>query len=282
VLHGILGVVGLVHNLSAIDDLWRLVIQTIERSAGHRRLRQAPHGLTTLLLRPWQSKASANPTPSALQTDKALAPRASDANLPEQTFDATTGIMRTLCTTLTFAVLAGSASVLSAAEISGKVKLNGTPPPEASMKMTDPICGKERGNEMISSRHYIVGADKGLGNVLVYIKEGAAPKAPTGEAPVLDQIKCEYSPYVMAVQTGQKFKVRNSDPTLHNVNAQPKINKGFNGKGLRQTRGFRAVQVRCASVDVRLHGRDRSPLLCRHGQGRELQDHRRAGRQVRG
>jgi hypothetical protein len=136
--------------------------------------------------------------------------------------------MRTLWTSLTLAVLAGSTSVLSAAEISGKVKLNGTPPPEASMKMTDPVCGKERGTDTISSRHYLVAADKGLGNVLVYIKEGAAPKPPTGEAPVLDQVKCEYSPYVMAVQTGQKFKVRNSDPTLHNVNAQPKINKGFN------------------------------------------------------
>jgi hypothetical protein len=131
-------------------------------------------------------------------------------------------------TWLTMGVLAVSLEAVSAAEITGKVKLNGTPPPEASMKMTDPICSKERGTETVSSRHYVVGADKGLGNVFVYIKEGAAPKAPSGETPVLDQVKCEYSPYIMGVQTGQKFKIRNSDPTLHNVNAQPKINKGFN------------------------------------------------------
>ena len=136
--------------------------------------------------------------------------------------------MRTQSTCLTVAVLVGSLSALSAAEISGKVKLNGTPPPEASMKMTDPVCSKERGAETISSRHYVVGADKGLANVLVYIKEGAAPKPATGEAALLDQTKCEYQPYVMGLQAGQKLKIRNSDPTLHNVNAQPKINKGFN------------------------------------------------------
>ena len=129
---------------------------------------------------------------------------------------------------LVVAVLVGSLSDLSAAEISGKVKLNGTPPPEATMKMTDPVCSKERGNEIISSRHYVVGADKGLANVLVYIKEGAAPKAAPGEAALLDQTKCEYQPYVMGMQAGQKLKIRNSDATLHNVNAQPKINKGFN------------------------------------------------------
>jgi hypothetical protein len=129
---------------------------------------------------------------------------------------------------LTVALLAGSVSSLAAADISGKVKLNGTPPSEASMKMTDPVCSKERGNEMIFSRHYIVGADKGLGNVFVYIKEGAAPKAPVGDGPVLDQVKCEYTPYVMGVQAGQKLKIKNSDPTLHNVNCQPKLNKPFN------------------------------------------------------
>jgi plastocyanin len=136
--------------------------------------------------------------------------------------------MRTQSTCLAVALLAGSLSTLAAAEISGKVKLNGTPPPEASMKMTDPVCSKERASDTVSSRHYVVGADKGLANVLVYIKEGAAPKAAPAEAVLLDQTKCEYQPYVMGMQAGQKIKVRNSDPTLHNVNAQPKINKGFN------------------------------------------------------
>ena len=158
-----------------------------------------------------------------------------------------TKTMRIQWTTLTLAALAGSLTVLSAGEISGKVKLNGTPPLEASMKMTDPICGKVRGSETVSSRHYVVGADQGLGNVFVYIKEGAAPKPPSGQTPVLDQIKCEYSPYVMGVQTGQKFKILNSDPTLHNVHAMPKINKEFNVgqpvKGMVTERSFDKPEV---------------------------------------
>jgi hypothetical protein len=44
----------------------------------------------------------------------------------------------------------------------------------------------------------------------------------------LDQKGCEYVPYIVGLQTGQKLLVRNSDPVLHNVHATPKINKQFN------------------------------------------------------
>jgi hypothetical protein len=37
-----------------------------------------------------------------------------------------------------------------------------------------------------------------------------------------------YDPYVLGVVTGQKFKIKNSDPELHNVHATPKVNKEFN------------------------------------------------------
>jgi plastocyanin len=128
----------------------------------------------------------------------------------------------------TVAALLSAIGTLPAADLAGKVKLNGTPPAEGSMKMTDPVCGKQRGTEMISTRHYVVGADKGLGNVFVWVKEGAAAKAPEGEGKTLDQLNCEYSPYVMGVQTGQKFKILNSDPTMHNVHIFPKLNKEIN------------------------------------------------------
>ena len=38
---------------------------------------------------------------------------------------------------------------------------------------------------------------------------------------VLDQKGCEYVPSILAVQTGQKILVRNSDPVLHNVHDVP-------------------------------------------------------------
>jgi plastocyanin len=136
--------------------------------------------------------------------------------------------MKTNTKVFTLVLLASSVQFLSAAEISGKVKLNGTPPPEATLKMTDAVCGKQRGNEMISSRHYVVGADKGLANVFVWVKNGAAPKPPAGEGPTLDQTSCEYQPYVFGVQVGQTYKIKNSDPTLHNIHSTPKFNKPFN------------------------------------------------------
>ena len=116
---------------------------------------------------------------------------------------------------------------LDAAEITGKVKLTGTPPPEKPIPL-DANCTKVQ-PKAITTRHYIVGQDSGLGNVFVWIKEGVSKKYdPPATAAVLDQTGCEYMPYMQGVQTGQKFKILNSDPFLHNVNCQPANNKGFN------------------------------------------------------
>jgi len=128
--------------------------------------------------------------------------------------------------------LIGSASLASAADITGKVVLKGTPPPEIKIDMAsspDKVCGAAH-SEPVTTRHYLVGKDGGLANVLVYVKSGLESKtfpAPTSE-PVLDQIGCLYEPYVMGVMVNQKFKIKNSDPTMHNVHATPKVNTEFN------------------------------------------------------
>lgn len=121
---------------------------------------------------------------------------------------------------------AGALTNATAAELSGKVTLKGTPPAEIPIQM-DAACGKLQ-TKAPTTRHYIVGDDGGLGNVFVYIKEGAKPAPARGETPLLDQVDCMYQPYMMGVHTGQKFKIKNSDPTLHNVHAVPQINKEFN------------------------------------------------------
>jgi hypothetical protein len=132
---------------------------------------------------------------------------------------------------LSVAALAGS--VASAAEISGKIKLTGTPPPEKQIT-PDAMCGKLAGGAL-ATRHYITGADKGLANVFVYVKEGAkASPAPTERGATLDQKGCEYQPYVMGVQAGQHFDVKNSDTLLHNVHALPKPGSGNKEKNVGQ------------------------------------------------
>ena len=131
--------------------------------------------------------------------------------------------MKTYLPCITLAAVLGSLHLAGAADITGKVTLKGTPKPEIPIQL-DATCGKLQPTP-VTTRHYVVSADKGLANVFVYIKQGAQKAPATGEGPLLDQVGCMYEPYVMGVVTGQKFKVRNSDALLHNVHATPKVNK---------------------------------------------------------
>ena len=107
--------------------------------------------------------------------------------------------------------------------IRGRVLLRGTPPPEKVIVM-DATCSALQ-PAPITTRHYVVGEGGALADVFVYIKAGVSPvTAPTsGVPPFLDQINCEYQPYVIGVQAGQALNVRNSDPVLHNVHVLPKV-----------------------------------------------------------
>lgn len=70
-----------------------------------------------------------------------------------------------------------------------------------------------------------------LRNVIVSIKEGLGDRkypAKT-EAAILDQVGCQYAPHVLAVMEGQPVKIRNSDPTNHNIHFfDAKINEKLN------------------------------------------------------
>ena len=110
----------------------------------------------------------------------------------------------------------------------GEVWLTGKPPPETPIRF-ESTCGSLH-PEPTTTRHYLVTVDGRLANVFVYVKEGLQSvkfPVPTDQ-PVLNNIGCQFEPYVMGVQAGQKFKIENSDPVLHNVNASPKLNHGFN------------------------------------------------------
>ena len=116
---------------------------------------------------------------------------------------------------------------VSAGDITGKITLKGTPKPEVKIEQIGATCGAANPPKDASTRHYVVGPGGGLANVFVYLKD-AKPAPATAPAPVLDQIGCMYEPYVFGLVVNQKFKIRNSDPLLHNVHATPKINKEFN------------------------------------------------------
>lgn len=155
--------------------------------------------------------------------------------------------MKASLSCLAVVILAGAWQTLSAAELTGKVKLKGQPKSEIPVTL-DATCGPMHSTPL-TTRHYVVGADKGLANVFVWIKQGASPTPPpaNAEKPVLDQTGCQFEPYVMGVVTGQKFTIRNSDAVLHNVHATPKVNKEFNfaepTKGQAMERSFDKPEV---------------------------------------
>jgi hypothetical protein len=103
------------------------------------------------------------------------------------------------------------------------VTLNGVPPPERDIPL-DPSCARLRA-EKITTRFFVVDERGGLGDVVVAL--APAPNGPPLTSPIplqpalLDQIGCEFVPYVLALRVGQKLRVRNSDPLFHNVHVIP-------------------------------------------------------------
>jgi hypothetical protein len=122
------------------------------------------------------------------------------------------------------ALLAGFQTV-SAGDITGTITLNGTPPDEMlnNAIAQDVNCGKLH-PDPVKTQFFVVGPNKELKDVVVSITGISGKSAGASAEPVvLDQKGCEYTPYIFAVQTGQKIIVRNSDPApiLHNVHATP-------------------------------------------------------------
>ncbi len=139
---------------------------------------------------------------------------------------------------VTSLVAAASLQLASAADVTGKITLKGTPPDSTAANekykdnfSSDALCRSTR-KDFPQSRVYVVGAKGELADTLVYIKSGL-PAGKTYDAPakaaVLDQKGCEYVPYIVALQTKQKLEIKNSDPALHNINASGlKNNPAFN------------------------------------------------------
>lgn len=131
--------------------------------------------------------------------------------------------MKRLTLSLIAISLAAGMGNLPAATVNGTITLKGTPPQEKTITplKEDPTCGKMH-SETPTTKFYNVGPNNALADVVVSI-EGAAGKSggASAQPAVLDQKTCLYIPQILAVQTGQKLQVKNSDPVMHNVHAQP-------------------------------------------------------------
>jgi len=126
-------------------------------------------------------------------------------------------------------VVAGVAVAAVAGDLTGKVTLKGTPPAEKEITplKEDANCGK-----LVSAApkttHFVVGAGGELANTVIIVKgvPGAKSTGASAAPAVMDQKSCLYVPHILAVQTGQKITVKNSDPVMHNVHTPPAAGTG--------------------------------------------------------
>ena len=106
--------------------------------------------------------------------------------------------------------------------IKGRFLYGGDAPSAAELKADKDVevCGKHK----LVNEELAVGADKGVANVVVFVRDkgvkvhpDAAAEAKATKA-VLDNKDCRFSPHVLVVQTGQPFVIKNSDTVGHNSN----------------------------------------------------------------
>jgi len=120
----------------------------------------------------------------------------------------------------------GLASGVAAAEEWGTIKgrfLYGGDAPTAVELKTDKdveVCGKHK----LINDELAVGADKGVANVVVFVRDKGVKVHPDAAAEaksakvVLDNKDCRFSPHVVVVHTGQPLIIKNSDTVGHNSN----------------------------------------------------------------
>lgn len=127
----------------------------------------------------------------------------------------------------------GARQTVSAADIIGTITLKGTPPAETDLGpyiSANPDCAKMyQGKKMPTTLFYVVGPNGEFADVVVSLKDADGKditgKSTGNSAPpaLLDQKGCLYTPQILAIQTGQKLLVRNSDPCIHTIDFDPTV-----------------------------------------------------------
>ena len=119
----------------------------------------------------------------------------------------------------------GACQMVSAADIIGTITLQGAPPKEVEITplMENSDCAAMYSTTP-TTHFYVVGAKGELADVVVSLKGVTGKSTGASVSPtLLDQKGCLYSPQILAIQTGQKLIVKNSDNCVHNVHCTPAV-----------------------------------------------------------
>lgn len=118
----------------------------------------------------------------------------------------------------------------TAGTVSGTIAFDGQAPAGEAIDMAEePTCAEKHASPPVQTPA-VVGPAGGLANVFVHVSQGLPEGtwATPSEAVELDQDGCIYHPHVLGIRTGQTLAIRNSDGLLHNINARPENQRGFN------------------------------------------------------
>ena len=116
------------------------------------------------------------------------------------------------------------------ATITGKVAFTGQAPPRVRIRMDAVPACTQASPDPAYVQEVVVNDNNTLQNVFVYVKEGLGDRSFPAPAPEvgLDQRGCMYNPHVLGLVVGQKLRIKNSDPTNHNIHPLPKENREWN------------------------------------------------------
>jgi hypothetical protein len=110
-------------------------------------------------------------------------------------------------------------SVPDAGALAGVVRFAGTPPrldPLPVNKNRD-VCGETKAAEAL-----VIGPERGVRGTVILLEGVTRGRKAAGDV-VLDNARCVFVSHVTAVMAGERTRVKNSDPILHNTH-------GFLGK----------------------------------------------------
>jgi plastocyanin len=107
--------------------------------------------------------------------------------------------------------------------ITGKVVFKGTHAPgKVTIGKDKEVCGDSKLDPVL-----VVGSQGEVKNAVIQIADLKQTVSLPKEA-VVDQVKCEYMPHVLAIPAGATVKIKNSDGILHNVHSFSEKNSPFN------------------------------------------------------
>ncbi len=114
--------------------------------------------------------------------------------------------------------------------LKGRFVFDGEVPERAKLAVTKDteVCG----NFELRNEQLVVGEDKGIRDVVIWVRDSDVDVHPDleagGDAAVLDNKDCRFAPHIVLVKAGQPLNIKNSDPVAHNSLIQFRANTQVN------------------------------------------------------